>query len=241
MVRRDRLVDRVGRGAAHRKAGLLRHPRLDRAEPGGGSRADRDLRVGRNQPAARFESLSDRQSGASRAGCKARASIGGLTGVKAGVAESRYRARLALSRLRRPTLPTATATAAVPTTPYERIGGRAAIEAITERFYDLIEEEPAYARLRAMHAEDLGPMRRSLAGFLTGWSGGPRDWWIENPGKCMMSAHKPFAIDRDLAGQWADAMRRAIADAGLEDRTIAAEMADVLERMAQGMINSQGQ
>jgi hemoglobin len=135
-------------------------------------------------------------------------------------------------------LPTASAAAISPPTPYDRIGGRAAIEAITERFYDLMEEEPGYARLRAMHAEDLGPMRRSLAGFLTGWSGGPRDWWIENPGKCMMSAHKPFAIDRELAGQWADAMRRAIADAGLADQDIAREMADVLERMTQGMINA---
>ena len=66
-----------------------------------------------------------------------------------------------------------------PATPYDRIGGREVLRAIVNRFYDLMDEDPAYAGLRAMHAEDLAPMRQSLTGFLTGWSGGPRDWFAE--------------------------------------------------------------
>ena len=120
-------------------------------------------------------------------------------------------------------------------TPFERLGGRTVVQAITDRFYDLMEQDPAYARLRAMHASDLAPMRSSLAGFLTGWSGGPRDWWEKNPGKCMMSMHAPFVIDKEVAGQWAAAMKRAIADVGPADTEIAEEMAMVLERMALGM------
>ena len=106
---------------------------------------------------------------------------------------------------------------------------------ITDRFYDLMDQDPAYTGLRAMHAADLDPMRDALPQFLAGWSGGPRDWWDANPGKCMMSLHRPFAIDADLAGQWAEAMRRAIAEAAPADGEIAAAMADVLDRMAQGM------
>jgi hemoglobin len=106
---------------------------------------------------------------------------------------------------------------------------------ITDRFYDLMEEEPAYAALRAMHAPDLGPMRASLPLFLAGWSGGPRDWWQVNPDKCMMSMHAPFAIGQATAQQWADAMRRAIADAAIADTTLADALADMLGRMALGM------
>jgi hemoglobin len=129
-----------------------------------------------------------------------------------------------------------TATAeAPPRSPYERLGGREVFQAISDQFYDLMDSEPRYARLRAMHAPDLGHMRSSLASFLCGWAGGPRDWWDANPGKCMMSAHKPYAIDREVAGQWAEAMKRAIADVAPADTEIAKALADVLEQMALGM------
>jgi hemoglobin len=120
-------------------------------------------------------------------------------------------------------------------TPFERLGGHATLRAITDRFYDLMEQDPAYAALRAMHAADLAPMRASLPSFLAGWCGGPRDWWQDNPGKCMVSLHSPFAIDRETAGQWAEAMRRAIADVAPADVDVAQAMGDVLERMALGM------
>lgn len=119
--------------------------------------------------------------------------------------------------------------------PYERIGGIAVLRAITDRFYDLMEQDPAYKELRAMHAPDLAPMRASLPSFLAGWAGGPRDWWEANPGKCMMSMHKPFPIDRQTATQWAEAMRRAIADVAPADTEIANALADVLAQMATGM------
>lgn len=120
-------------------------------------------------------------------------------------------------------------------TPFERIGGHAVLRRITERFYDLMEQDPAYAELRAMHAADLAPMRESLPAFLAGWAGGPRDWFEANPGKCMMSMHAPFPIDRKTAGQWAEAMRRAVRDAAPEDTEIADAFIDVLTRMALGM------
>jgi hemoglobin len=120
-------------------------------------------------------------------------------------------------------------------TPYDRIGGIEVLRRITDRFYDLMDSDPAYKALRDMHAPDLAPMRASLPSFLSGWSGGPRDWWDTNPGKCMMSMHKPFPIGRETAGQWAEAMRRAIADAAPADKEIADALADVLANMALGM------
>lgn len=131
---------------------------------------------------------------------------------------------------------TQTATAEKPdTSPFERVGGHPVLRAITQRFYDLMEQDPAYAELRAMHAADLTFMRQALPQFLAGWAGGPRDWFEANPGKCMMSMHAPFPINRQTADQWAQAMTRAIAETEVADREIGDAMADVLARMARGM------
>lgn len=119
--------------------------------------------------------------------------------------------------------------------PFERIGGHAVLRAVAGRFYDLMDQEPGYAELRAMHAEDLDEMRAALPQFLAGWAGGPRDWFEANPGKCMMSMHAPFPIGSQTAAQWAEAMRRALSETEVADREVANAMADVLERMAKGM------
>ncbi|TCM18515.1 hemoglobin [Novosphingobium sp. PhB165] len=120
-------------------------------------------------------------------------------------------------------------------TPHDLLGGAPVFAAIANRFYDLMERDPAYAELRAMHAEDLGPMRESLPRFLAGWAGGPRDWFEANPGKCMMSLHKNFPIDRATAMQWAEAMARAVADVAPEPANVAQAMTDALTRMARSM------
>jgi len=130
----------------------------------------------------------------------------------------------------------ATQTAEAPATcPYERFGGIAVLQQIADRFYDLMDQDPAYRALRAMHAPDLAPMRESLPNFLAGWAGGPRQWFEANPGKCMMSMHKPFPITAKTANQWADAMTRAIADVAPVDTEIAKALSDVLAQMARGM------
>ena len=123
-----------------------------------------------------------------------------------------------------------------PTTPYERLGGLPVLEQISNAFYDLMDEDPAYAELRAMHAPSLDKMRTALAQFLMGWSGGPRDWFEANEGRCMMSVHKPYAISAEVAGQWADAMGRAIDGVlGESDPPLAKEMTRVLDQMARSM------
>lgn len=129
---------------------------------------------------------------------------------------------------------TSTATATRPATPYERLGGRPVLRALVDRFYDLMEQDPAYAALRAMHADDLGPMRESLTGFLTGWSGGPRDWFAA--GKCVMGAHRPLAITAQTTAEWLHAMGRAVDEVLVaSDPELAAALIDALRQMAAGM------
>ena len=122
--------------------------------------------------------------------------------------------------------------------PFELIGGRTVLQRVVDRFYDLMDAEPRFAELRAMHAPDLAPMRASLAGFLCGWAGGPRDWFDANPGKCMMSAHGGLAITLETAEQWLEAMGRAFEDCGLVQHDVARMMMERFGMMARGMARS---
>jgi hemoglobin len=119
-------------------------------------------------------------------------------------------------------------------TAFLRIGGAAVVQAIVERFYDLMDSDPAYAELRAMHAPDLAPMRASLAGFLTAWLGGPRDWFAGRSA-CIMSLHAPLPIRDATAAQWAHAMARAIRDSDVADRHVAGAVSLLLARIAMQM------
>jgi hemoglobin len=118
--------------------------------------------------------------------------------------------------------------------PFERIGGAPAVAALVDAFYDLVEQDPAYAELRRMHAHDLAPMRRSLSGFLTGWMGGPRDWFDQHPGKCMVSVHAGLPITARTARQWVQAMREALRLQGV-NAEVAAILGDIFENMATSM------
>lgn len=124
-----------------------------------------------------------------------------------------------------------------PRTPYDALGGSEVIKRIVCRFYDLMDSDPRYGALRAMHAADLAPMRRSLAGWLCAWAGGPRDWFEQNPGACIMSAHRGLGIESATAAQWVDAMTRAIAETGPDDRELGRELANRLAMMAQAMVD----
>lgn len=119
-------------------------------------------------------------------------------------------------------------------TPFAHLGGHAMMQAIADRFYTLMDSDAAYAQVRAMHAADMAPVKASLAGFLAGWTGGPRDWFTANPGRCMMSIHAPYAISSQVAGQWAEAMGRTIAEL-LPDSDMAAAMSRLLADMATAM------
>lgn len=125
---------------------------------------------------------------------------------------------------------------AASSTPYDRIGGRAEIAAIVERFYDLMDSEPEFAALRALHAPDLSPMRPSLTDFLMAWMGGPRDWFEQRPGACIMSAHgKVPGIDRETGEQWIACMTRAAAPLRARDPEFGSALLDALADMSRVM------
>lgn len=126
---------------------------------------------------------------------------------------------------------------AAPVSPYDLIGPER-VASLTRAFYDRIEHDPAYARLRAIHAEDLAPVRAGFERFLTGWLGGPRDWF--GRGQCVMSLHAPMTIDRELADEWTSAMAAAIAAQHWDDPRLPEQLEEALSRMARAMIARDG-
>ena len=100
-------------------------------------------------------------------------------------------------------------------TPYEWIGGEAPTKALVERFYDLMDLEPAYRALRGVHGSDLGQARQRLYWFLTGWLGGPA-LYTDRFGHPMLRArHLPFAIGVVLRDQWLACMAQAMQETGV--------------------------
>ena len=97
-------------------------------------------------------------------------------------------------------------------TPYEMIGGEAVLRRVVDRFYDIMDNDPAAARIRAMHAADLSPMRERLFEFMSGWLGGPPLYFQRPDHKCIVSAHRPFAIGESERDEWLMCMRRALAE-----------------------------
>ena len=106
--------------------------------------------------------------------------------------------------------------AAAPTPPFEQVGGEAAVRALVDRFYDLMDLEPGYSELRALHPSELEGSRDKLFWFLCGWLGGP-DHYISRFGHPRLRArHLPYPIGVRERDQWMACMTQAMAECGLD-------------------------
>jgi hemoglobin len=93
---------------------------------------------------------------------------------------------------------------------YDIIGGEARLRELVDRFYDLMDLEPQFAALRAMHPPSLDGSRDKLFWFLCGWSGGPNHY-IERFGHPRLRArHLPFSIASIERDQWLRCMALAM-------------------------------
>lgn len=101
---------------------------------------------------------------------------------------------------------------------YDWIGGADTVRALVDRFYEVMDTDPAAATIRAMHKSDLGPMRERLHEYLSGWLGGPALYVQKYGSPCIVKAHRPFHIDAAARDAWLGCMRRAMQDVGIEER-----------------------
>ena len=107
-------------------------------------------------------------------------------------------------------------------TPFEWIGGEPAVQALVERFYDLMELEPAYAQLRAVHGASLDNARQRLFWFLCGWLGGPQHYTDRFGHPMLRARHLPRSIGGHTIGilerdQWLACMDQAMGETGVPE------------------------
>jgi len=103
-------------------------------------------------------------------------------------------------------------------TPYQLLGGDAAVRALVDRFYDLMDREADFAVIRRLHAPDLAHARDKLYWYLSGWLGGP-NLYIERFGHPMLRArHLPFAIGVAERDAWMACMTQAMRESGVSDQ-----------------------
>jgi hemoglobin len=121
-------------------------------------------------------------------------------------------------------------------TAFELIGGEAAVRALVDRFYDLMELEPGYAQLRALHPTALDGSRDKLFWFLCGWLGGP-DHYIERFGHPRLRMrHLPFSIGIAERDQWLACMAQAMQEMKV-DPALAERLAESFYNTADWMRN----
>ena len=125
--------------------------------------------------------------------------------------------------------------AAEPTT-FDRVGGEAGTRALIDRFYDLMDLDPAYAELRALHPSTLDGSRDKLFWFLCGWLGGPSHYTDRFGHPMLRARHLPFSIGIKERDQWMACMQQAMHELGL-DPAIAVQLAPAFYGTADWMRN----
>lgn len=110
----------------------------------------------------------------------------------------------------------ATTTQPAASTPFTRLGGESGVRALVDRFYDLMDLEPGFAELRALHPVDLGASRDKLHWFLCGWLGGPAHYESRFGHPRLRARHLPYSIGMAERDQWMSCMMQAMAELEVE-------------------------
>lgn len=130
-------------------------------------------------------------------------------------------------------------TTAASATPFALLGEEPGVRALVDRFYDLMDLEPAYAGIRALHPTALDSSRDKLHWFLCGWLGGP-DLYIQRFGHPRLRArHLPYAIGLAERDQWMACMMQAMQEQGVE-QTLAQRLTEAFFGTADWMRNRGG-
>lgn len=93
---------------------------------------------------------------------------------------------------------------------YRRLGGHAGVVRLVEAFYAEMDRRPDARTIRALHGEDLTPVRQVLVRFLTEWLGGPALYSQERGHPRLRRRHLPFRIGAAERDAWMACMRAAL-------------------------------
>lgn len=110
-------------------------------------------------------------------------------------------------------------------THFDLLGREDGIRSLVDRFYDLMDEEPEGAGIRALHPPDLTSSREKLYLFLVGWTGGPPVYVQQYGHPRLRARHLPFPIGIPERDAWVWCMDRA-----LDEHEMPAELREYLKQ-----------
>jgi hemoglobin len=90
---------------------------------------------------------------------------------------------------------------------FDRVDGQPFFDALVERFYVLVEQDPV---LRPLYPADLTPSRRHLALFLGQYWGGPQTYTEQRGHPRLRMRHARFVIGPAERNAWMGHMRAAV-------------------------------
>jgi hemoglobin len=102
--------------------------------------------------------------------------------------------------------------------PFRLVGGRAVVERLAARFYEVMErDEPALA---AVHRQAPGggidpEVKQRFALFLVGWLGGPQEYMERHGHPRLRMRHARVPVDPGMRDAWVRSMTRAMDDCGI--------------------------
>lgn len=123
----------------------------------------------------------------------------------------------------------------------DELGGEAALRALVERFYDLIETDPRGEGLKRLHLRGHGfaHARTEQFDFLSGFLGGPR-YYAERHGHMdIRQIHAHVPISPEDAEAWLELMDQALSDMGHEGAHVD-RMRQTFRRVALMLVNDLG-
>jgi hemoglobin len=125
------------------------------------------------------------------------------------------------------------------TTPFSRIGGQAAIDALVDAFYFRMDTLPEARVIRAMHADDLSSVKKVLKNYLGEWMGGPALYSQERGHPRLRMRHMPFRIGEAERDAWMLCMTGALEEV-VEDASLRAQLQQSFFKLADWVRNDDG-
>lgn len=122
---------------------------------------------------------------------------------------------------------------------FDALGGEGAVRALVDRFYDLMDLEPAYAGIRGLHPSTLDGSRDKLFWFLCGWLGGPNHYVDRFGHPRLRARHLPYVIGLAERDQWLACMAQAMDECGI-DTGLATRLHEAFFNTADWMRNRGG-
>jgi len=120
--------------------------------------------------------------------------------------------------------------------PYNQLGGDAAVRKLVDRFYDLMDENDDAKTIRKMHPDDLTESRNKLYEFLSGFLGGPPLYHQNRGHPKLRMRHLPFQIDEQARDAWLECMYQSLTEL-TDDKLLLMQLKSSFYKTAHHMIN----